>query len=468
AGQVPTSLIGNDAFQESDMMGITLPITKHNYQIRDPNKIRATIKNAFKVAIEGRPGPVYIDLPKDVQAAEITREVKEIPMQGFKPVFSGHPRQIKLAAEMILKAEMPVLVAGGGAIISNASPEIQKLAQMLNIPVATTFMGKSSFPETHPLSLGMIGMHGRKSANYAISNADLLIVVGCRFSDRVTGNVETFAEKAKIIHIDIDSAEIGKNVAVELPIVGDAKNVLSQLIAAIGKAPKKGTAWAEKMGKFVKECSCSIDVKTTPIDPRKLIFELQNVLKDQDIVVTGTGQQQMFAAHFIKRANPRTFISSGGAGTMGFGLPASLGAKVARPEVEVFNFDGDGSFAMTQQELATLKVENIKTTSIIMNNAYLGMVRQWAELFFDRRYSSVYLSRVPDFAKIAEAHGLKGMRVEKPGEIAPALREAVKSDEAVVLDVIVKEEANILPMFSAGGNVTDMFGGCIKIKGEFF
>ncbi len=469
AGQVPLSLIGNDAFQESDMMGITLPITKHNYQIRDQNEITAIIKNAFKVALEGRPGPVYIDLPKDIQSAEVRKEVKEIEIRGFKPVTKGHPRQIKTAAEMILNAERPVLVGGGGVLLSNASRELQKLAGILNIPVATTFMGKSCFPEAHPLALGVLGMHGRKVANYAISNADLLVVVGCRFSDRITGNIETFAEKAKIIHIDIDSAEIGKNVPVELPIVGDAKNVLQQLIETVKKVARKGeTAWSKKMRRFIKECNCNIDVKGTPIDPRKLVFELQKVLKEDDIVTTGVGQQQMFAAHFIKRTKPRTIVSSGGAGTMGFGLPASIGAKVAKPESEVFNFDGDGSFAMTQQELATAKVEGIKTISVIMNNAYLGMVRQWAELFFDRRYSEVYLSRVPDFAKIAEAHGLKGMHVERPAEIGAALREAIKSDEASVLDVIVKEETNILPMFPAGGNIADMFGGCIKVKGKFF
>ncbi len=470
AGQVPTSLIGNDAFQESDMMGITLPITKHNFQIRDANKISSTIKKAFTIALNGRPGPVYIDLPKDVQTNEVSAEEKDTHIAGFKPVTAGHPVQIKKAAEMILNAKQPVIIAGGGILWANACPELQQLVEAFSIPITATFMGKSCFPEEHPLYLGVLGMHGRKAANYAVANSDLLIAIGCRFSDRITGNLQTFAKKSKIIHIDIDSAEIGKNVGVDLPIVGDAKNVLQQLNQMLKKmaVKKKNIKWAEKMKRFIQECDCSIDVKGNPIDPRKLVFELGKVLKEQDIVTTGVGQQQMFAAHFLKRSKPHTFISSGGAGTMGFGLPASIGAKVAAPDVQVFDFDGDGSFAMTQQELATAKEENIKVIAVIMNNAYLGMVRQWAELFFDRRYSAVHLKRTPDFAKVAEAYRLKGIRVERDSEIGAALREAYKSDEAVVLDVIVKEEANILPMFTAGANTTDMFGGCIKIKGKLF
>ncbi len=468
SGNVPTSLIGNDAFQETDMMGITIPITKHNFQIRSPNNIRATVKKAFKIALQGRPGPVYIDLPKDVQTKPVTKELNDISIRGFKPVLEGHPRQIARAAEMILAAERPVILAGGGVLISNASAELQHMVEMLNIPVTTTFMGKSCFPETHPLCMGVVGMHGRKVANYAVSSADLIIAIGCRFSDRITGNLETFAREAKIIHIDIDSAEIGKNVEVDLPIVGDAKHVLQQLSAVV-KAKKKGSsAWAEKIRKLVKECDCSIDVKGNPIDPRKLMFELNKVLGKDDVVVTGTGQHQMFAAHFIKRDKPRTIISSGGAGTMGYGFPAAIGAKVAKPRAEVMDVDGDGSFAMVIQELATCKEENIKVIPVIMNNAYLGMVRQWAELFFDRRYSGVYLKRTPDFAKVAEAYGLRGIRVERDSEIGDALREAYKADETVVIDVIVKEEANILPMFAAGANSTEMFGGCVQAKGRLF
>ena len=468
AGNVPTSLLGNDAFQESDMMGITMPITKHNFQIRDPNTIHTKIKKAFTIAQEGRPGPVYIDLPKDCQTKEVTKETNNFKIAGFKPVFEGHPKQIMKAAEMILKAERPVILAGGGILISNASPELSKLVEMLNIPVTTTFMGKSCFPESHPLCLGMLGMHGRKVANYAIGNADLIINLGCRFSDRITGDLETFASQAKIIHVDIDSAEIGKNVKIDLPIVGDAKRVLAQLIKVIEAKAGKHKEWTEKIKRFIKECDCELDLAGSPLDPRKIMSEFNRVLKKDDILVTGTGQHQMFAGHFVKREKPRTFLSSGGAGTMGYGFPAAMGAKIAAPESQVFDIDGDGSFAMVIQELATCKEEDIKVVPVIMNNAYLGMVRQWMELFFDKRYSGVHLKRTPDFAKVAEAYSLEGITVERDSEIAEAFDRAYKADSTVVLDVITQEEANILPMFPAGANNTDMFGNCIQKRGKLF
>ncbi len=468
AGNVPTSLLGNDAFQESDMMGITMPITKHNFQIRDPNTIRTKIKKAFIIAQGGRPGPVYIDLPKDCQTKEVTKEINNFKIAGFKPVFEGHPQQIKKAAEMILKAERPVILAGGGILISGSSPELSKLVEMLKIPVTTTFMGKSCFLESHPLCLGMLGMHGRKVANYAIANADLILNIGCRFSDRITGDLKTFASGAKIIHIDIDSAEIGKNVKIDLPIVGDAKRVLAQLIQVIESKTGKHKQWSEKLKRFIKECDCGIDVAGSPLDPRKIMFEFNRILKKEDILVTGTGQHQMFAGHFVKREKPRTFLSSGGAGTMGYGFPAAIGAKVAAPDFQVFDIDGDGSFAMVIQELATCKEENIKVIPVIMNNAYLGMVRQWMEIFFDKRYSGVQLKRTPDFAKVAEAYGLEGITVERDSEIAEAFDRAYKADSTVVIDVITQEEANILPMFPAGADNTDMFGGCVKERGKLF
>ncbi len=468
AGNVPTSLLGNDAFQESDMMGITMPITKHNFQIRDPNTIRSKIRKAFKIAQHGRPGPVYIDIPKDSQVKEVTKDINNVLIAGFKPVLKGHPVQIKKAAEMILKAECPVILAGGGILISKAYAELGELAEGMSIPVTTTFMGKSCFPETHPLCLGVIGMHGRKVANYAIGNADLIINVGCRFSDRITGDLKTFASGAKIIHIDIDSAEIGKNVKIDLPIVGDAKQVLSELVKIIKLKAPKSRGWAEKIKKFIKDCDCAIDVKGSPLDPRKIMFELNRILGKEDILSTGTGQHQMFAMHFVKRDVPHTFISSGGAGTMGYGFPAAIGAKVAKPDAQVFDLDGDGSFAMVIQELATCKEENIKVIPVIMNNAYLGMVRQWMELFVDKRYSGVHLKRTPDFAKVAEAYGLEGITVERDSELREAFERAYKADSTVLIDVITQEEANILPMFSAGANNVDMFGGCIQNKGELF
>jgi len=468
AGNVPTTLLGNDAFQETDMVGVTMPITKHNFQIRDPNEINSIISNAFTIATKGRPGPVFVDIPKDMQLKEVTKEKPVEKILGFNPNLKGHPEQVKRAAKMILEAERPVIIAGGGVLISNASNELAKLVESFNIPVVTTFMGKSCIDENHPLCLGMLGMHGRKAANYAVAEADVILSIGCRFSDRITGDVKTFAEKAKLIQIDVDSAEIGKNIPVELPIVGDAKNVLSELLPIMKINSQKNSAWSEKIKKFNKECNCHFDYSSHPIDPRKIIFELNKALKETDIVTTGTGQHQMFAAHFLKMRKPKTFISSGGAGTMGFGFPASIGAKVAKPDSEVFNIDGDGSFAMVIQELATCKEENIKTTQLIFNNSYLGMVRQWQEIFQNKRYSGVHLKRTPDFAKVADAYGLKGISVERESQISKSIAEAIKSDETAVLDILVKEESNILPMFAAGTRHSDMFGGCVQTKGVLF
>ncbi len=470
-GQVPTNLIGNDAFQESDMMGITLPITKHNFQVRSPNQMAPTIMKAFKIALEGRPGPVYIDLPKDTQAGEVTEPLpKEVTIQGFQPTLKPNPIQIKIAAEAIVNAERPLFLIGHGVIIGNASKELEELVNITKIPVTTTFMGKGSFNELHPLSLGTVGMHGRKIANYATLQADLLIAIGCRFSDRITGNLKTYLENAKVIHADIDPAEIGKNVKVDIPIVGDSKEVIKELTATIKKmAIKEKTSWTKKIKNYKKCCDqCVPTPKTKRIHPKFVMQTLNKLLKPDDIVVTGVGQHQMFAGHFIKRSKPRTFISSGGAGTMGFGFPASIGAKIAKPNVNVFLIDGDGSFQMTIQELSTVKEANIKVTPIIMNNSYLGMVRQWLELFSDKRYSEVYLGTTPNFVKVAEAYGLKGIRVEKQSELEQAIKQAIKNDCTTVIDVQIEEESNILPMLSPGGHLKDAFGGCMIAPGKFF
>ena len=470
-GQVPTNLIGNDAFQEADMMGITIPITKHNFQVRSPNQMAPTIMKAFKIALEGRPGPVYIDLPKDSQAGEVTEPTpNEVLIAGFKPTVKPNPLQIKKAAEAIMAAERPLFLIGHGVIISNASKELQELVSLTNIPVTTTFMGKGAFDERHSLSLGTVGMHGRKIANYATINADLLIAIGCRFSDRVTGSLKTYAENAKVIHADIDPAEIGKNVNVDIPIVGDSKEILKGLTETIKKlAIKEKTEWTKRIKHFKKVCDdCVPTPKTKRIHPKLIMLELNKLLKQDDIVVTGVGQHQMFAGHFLKMAKPRTFISSGGLGTMGFGLPAAIGAKVAKPDVNVFVIDGDGSFQMTIQELGTVKENNIKVIPIIINNSYLGMVRQWLELFSDKRYSEVYLGKTPNFVKVAEAYGLKGIRVEKISELASAIKQAIKNDVTTVIDVAAEEEANILPMISPGGNLKDAFGGCMAAPGKFF
>ncbi len=470
-GQVPTGLIGNDAFQEADMMGITLPITKHNFQVRTPNQMAPVIMKAFKIAQEGRPGPIYIDLPKDTQTKEVTKPIpKEVEIAGFQPTLLPNPLQIRKAAEAISKAERPLFVIGQGVILSDASKELHELIDITKIPVTTTFMAKGAFDEYHPLSLGTVGMHGRKVANYATVNADLLIVIGCRFSDRITGNLKTYAENAKVIHADIDPAEIGKNVKVDIPIVGDAKNIIKDLTSTIKKLTyQEKTSWTNKIKHNKKTCDdCVPTPKSNKLHPKTVMLEINKILKPEDIVATGVGQHQMFAGHFLKFSKPRTFISSGGAGTMGFGFPAAIGAKIAKPNSNVFLVDGDGSFQMTIQELGTVKEADIKIIIIIINNSYLGMVRQWLELFSDKRYSEVYLGNTPDFIKVAEAYGLKGIRVTKEAEIQDAFKQAIKNDVTTIIDIQVEEESNILPMLPPGGNVKDAFGGCMVGPGKFF
>ena len=470
-GQVPTNLIGNDAFQESDMMGITLPITKHNFQVRTANQMAPTIMKAFKIATEGRPGPVYIDLPKDTQVNEVTEPIpEEVKIVGFQPTLEPNPLAIKRAAEAIINSERPLFLIGQGVVLSNASKELKELVELVKIPVTTTYMSKGVFDEYSGLSLGPVGMHGRKIANYATVHTDLLITIGCRFSDRITGNLKTYADKAKVIHADIDPAEIGKNVKVDIPIVGDAKNVIMALAAQLKKTDiKEKTVWVDRIKKFKVCCDKCVKVpKTKRIHPRDVMYALNDVLKADDIVVTGVGQHQMFAGHFLKFRKPRKFITSGGAGTMGFGFPAAIGAKVAIPESNVFLIDGDGSFQMTIQELGTVKQAGIKVIPIIMNNSYLGMVRQWLELFSDKRYSQVYLGNTPDFVKVAQAYGLKGIRVTKTEDLVPAFNEAIKSDVTMLIDVCIEEESNILPMLPPAGNVKDAFGGCMFEQGKFF
>jgi acetolactate synthase-1/2/3 large subunit len=470
-GQVKVSLIGNDAFQETDMMGITLPITKHSFQPRSPDEIAPVLMKAYKLASEGRPGPVYIDLPSDVQSGNVTKAIpKEVRIESFRPNVRPHPNQIKRAAELIINAERPLFLIGGGVISANASRELKELVHLVQAPVATTLMGKGAFDEYDPLSIGVAGMHGRKIANYAVINCDLMIVIGCRLIDRVTGSLRTFAENCRVIQIDIDPAEIGKNVKPDLPIVGDAKLAISDLTKAIRGMAKKGknTEWEKRISELRELCFCNLDRDCVPVSPIRVVGELMKALKESDIVCTGVGQHQMFCAHFMRVRHPRTFISSGGAGTMGFGLPAAMGAKVARPDAEVFDVDGDGSFQMTIQELGTCAAEGIKINPVIMSNHYLGMVRQWLEIYFNKRYSQVSLGKNPDFVKIAEAYGLRGANVTRPGEIAGALKEQIKSRETFVVNIELDPESNILPMLPPAGNIKDAFGGCMKAPGRFF
>lgn len=454
-GQVPTFLIGNDAFQEADIKGITQPITKHNYLVQDANELPRIVKEAFHIASTGRPGPVLIDLPKDVQNAEIDFYYPDkVELRGYKPTYKGNTQQIKRAAEEIANSCMPIIYAGGGVISSNASTELVELAETINAPVTTTLLGIGAIPTEHPLHVGMLGMHGTKYANYAIQESDLIIAVGARFDDRVTGKLESFAPNARVIHIDVDPAEISKNVKVQIPIVGDAKQVLKSLNKYIKRC--NSGAWIEKIKKWKKEYPLTYkQMSSDVIMPQFVIEQISEACKDA-IIVTEVGQHQMWAAQFFKYKKPRTFITSGGLGTMGYGFPAAIGAKVGKPDKTVINIAGDGSFQMNSQELATAVQNDIPVVSVILNNGYLGMVRQWQELFYDRRYSHTFIKGSVDFVKLAEAYGALGLRAERPSEVRPAIEEAVNSGRPAVVEVIVECEANVYPMVPAGAAINEI------------
>ncbi|NLO31285.1 MAG: acetolactate synthase large subunit [Methanosarcina mazei] len=453
-GQVPRSLIGNDAFQEADITGITMPITKHNYLVQDPQEIPRIVKEAFHIASTGRPGPVLIDLPKDVQNIEIDLHYPErVELRGYKPTYKGNTQQIKRAAEEIANSCRPIIYAGGGVISSNASAELVEFAETIKAPVTTTLMGISSIPTEHPLYVGMLGMHGCKYANYAIQESDLIIAVGARFDDRVTGKLESFAPNARVIHIDVDPAEISKNVKVHIPIVGDAKQVLKSLIRYVQCC--RSAEWIEKVNLWKKEYPLNYRECRDTIMPQFVIEQISEVCRDA-IIVTEVGQHQMWAAQFFKYSKPRTFLTSGGLGTMGYGFPAAMGAKVGRPDKTVINIAGDGSFQMNSQELATVVQNDIPVVSVILNNGYLGMVRQWQELFYDRRYSYTFINGSVDFVKLAEAYGALGLRAERPSEVRPAIEEAVNSGRPTVVEVIVECEANVYPMVPAGAAINEI------------
>jgi len=460
-GQVPTHLIGNDAFQETDIVGITMPITKHNFQIMSPDDIPETIKAAFTIAKSRRPGPVLVDLPKDIQQKNLTKKFvypRKLKLDGYKVVKpAGHPKQIKAAAKLLLNAKEPMILAGGGVSLSGASRELTQLATTLNIPVVTTLMAKGCFPEDHPLALGMVGMHGKKAANLSLYAADVILAVGMRFDDRVAGNVKDFTEKAMVIHVDIDSAEIGKNIGVDVPIVGDAKLVLQNLLDTIGKVAKRGgTEWNRKIAKFKKEYNARTDYDDVPIKPQRVMQELNNLIDDKTIITTDVGQCQMWAAHFLEIKKPNSFISSGGLGTMGSGFPYAIGAKMAKPGKKVLNVTSEGSFLMNCQELATCSVEDIAVTNLLLDNRYLGMVRQWQDLFYKGRRSNTYLGESPDFSKLADAFGAKAIRVERPGEIREAIKTAMTSDELYIVDIPVDRDENTIPMIKPGDKLTNI------------
>lgn len=459
AGQVASHLIGNDAFQEVDTLGITMPITKHSFQPMDPAEIPPMMKSAFYIASTGRPGPVVLDLPKDVQEAELDYpESITIALPGYKPTKKGHPLQVKRAAEVMMKAKKPVILAGGGVILSGSSEELFKLSKLLGAPVTTTLMGKGCFPEDNALSLGMLGMHGRRVANFLVDDCDCLIAVGCRFSDRTTGDVSKFASQAQIIHIDVDPAEIGKNVPVDVPIVGDAKIILSHLIRIISQV--EGTQkkeWAEHVKEFRGGCMPRLSFDDIPLKPQQVIKEISEAVTNDTILTTDVGQNQMWMAHYFTSRNPRKFISSGGLGTMGFGFPAAMGAKVALPEEDVVAVCGDGGFLMVCQDLATVKEYDIPVVVCVLDNRYLGMVAQWQKLFYEERISHTKLGEVPDFVKLAEAFGVNAYRAEKPGEMKETLIEALKSGEPSLIDVIIDPD-EILPMVPPGCGLTEIVG----------
>lgn len=460
AGQVATHLIGNDAFQEVDTIGITMPITKHNYQAMKAEEIPGLIKSAFYIAGTGRAGPVVLDLPKDVQEEEFDyEESQDIDLPGYKPTRKGHPLQIKRAAELILNSKKPVILAGGGVILSDSSIELQQLSKTIGAPVTTSLMGKGSFPEDDPLSLGMLGMHGRKVSNFIVDECDLLVAIGCRFSDRTTGLISEFANEAKIIHIDIDPAEIGKNVDVDVPIVGDAKIVLSNLIKELKKdQPNENqSAWLKYVLNFRKSCLPRLSFDDIPLKPQQVIKELSEAITDDTIVTTDVGQNQMWMAHYFTSRSPRKFISSGGLGTMGFGFPAAMGAKVAMPDNDVVAVCGDGGFLMVCQDLATVKEYDIPVVICVLDNRHLGMVAQWQKLFYDKRMSHTHLGETPDFVKLAESFGVKAERVKKPGEMRESVKRAINSGEPYLLDVIIDPE-EILPMVPPGCGLTEIVG----------
>ena len=460
-GQVPKAYIGKDSFQETDIIGITTPITKCNFQVRSASEIPQTVKKAFYIASSGRPGPVLIDLPKDTQIESAEMDFDDdIELRGYRLNYEPHPLQIERAVDLLTQAERPVIVAGGGVIASNASSELVALAELLLAPVATTLMGKGCIPENHPLSLGLLGMHGTIASNTLVPEADVLLAVGVRFSDRTTGDVEGFCPEAQIIHIDIDPSEIGKNVKPHVPIVADAKRALRALYERLNQRlrSRERSLWLSRVQELKREHE-EMMRSEGGLKPPRLLVELRKLLPEDAIVTTEVGQNQMWAALYLKAYKPRTFISSGGLGTMGFGFPAAIGAKVACPDVPVVDIAGDGSFLMTEQDLASSVTSGIPIIVVVLNNSMLGMVAQWQRLFYNRRYSQVDLRRTPDFVKLAEAFGAQGFRVGSLEEFLRAVKEAMKSEVTTVIDVPISPEENVFPMVPPGGKIRDIIRG---------
>ncbi len=458
-GQVPTRLIGNDAFQEADIVGITRPCTKHNYLVRNAKELPGVIKEAFYIARSGRPGPVLVDLPKDILGKTMDFQFSDkVNIKGYKPTYKGNRRQITRALEEILQAKKPVIYAGGGVILANASNELSKLAKALKIPVTMTLMGLGCFPGAHPLSLGMLGMHGTYSANMAVTNCDLLIGIGARFDDRVTGDLNAFAASAKIIHVDIDPTSISKNIKVDIPIVGNARDILKEFLEDIGSKKVKMSArkqWLDEIDSWKSKHSLAYKMDKT-IKPQFVIEKIYEITKGKSIIATEVGQNQMWSAQYFTFDKPRKFLTSGGLGTMGYGFPAAIGAQVADPKATVIDIAGDGSIQMNIQELATAVQYNLPVKIAILNNYSLGMVRQWQQLFYKKRYSHSTFEKHPDFVKLAEAYGAAGLRATKPDEVGPVIRKALSIPKPVIIEFIVEQEECVYPMVPAGAPISKM------------
>ncbi len=462
-GQVPTNLIGNDAFQEADTVGITRPCTKHNYLLRDIKDIAKTIKEAFYIASTGRPGPVLIDIPKDITSNVCEFDYPEtVELKGYSPTYLGHHIQILKLVEEILKAKKPLLYIGGGVISSNAADELKKFAELLDLPITSTLMGLGGFPSDHALFFGMLGMHGTYAANMAISNADFIVAVGARFDDRVTGKVEEFGKNAKFAHIDIDPSSIGKNVKIDIPVVGDVKSVLSSLLEVLKDKTEKISSgrynrlgWLEKINEWKYEHPLLYKMSDT-IKPQYVIEKIYELTGGDAVIATEVGQNQMWTAQFYKFKHPRTLLTSGGLGTMGYGFPAAIGAQIACPDKVVFDIAGDGSIQMNIQELATAVQYNLPVKIAIINNNFLGMIRQWQELFYHKRYSSSEMNVNPDFVKLAEAYGAVGLRAESPDEVGPVIEKALSINRPVMMDFVVDKEEGVYPMVVPGAPITGM------------
>ncbi len=455
-GQVPTTMLGRDSFQEADITGITMPITKHNYLVKNVSDLPRIIKEAFYIATTGRPGPVLIDLPRDVSVGRVKyEEPTTVNLPGYKPVYEGNMKQIRAAAAALREAKKPLIYAGGGITSSGAEENLLKLAEQAGIPVTTTLMGLTAFPGTHPLFLGMLGMHGTAAANYAVTECDLLLAIGARFDDRVTGRIDTFAPKARIIHLDIDPAEIGKNVRVDIPIVGDVKKILMALLPLL--ATEKRKEWLREVNNWKEKYPLVYGKNNEYIMPQSVVETIYELTAGEAIICTEVGQNQMWAAQFYQFTKPRSFISSGGLGTMGFGFPAAIGAQIGNPDRLVIDIAGDGSIQMNIQELATVASYKLPVKIVILNNGYLGMVRQWQEFFYGKRYAEVALEN-PDFAKVAEAYGIKAYTVSKPENLQEILKKALLYPGPVLVDCLVNPEANVLPMVPPNGSIYEMLG----------